>query len=206
VVRPPPSDRGGRRESRGRVRERRTERKEGGKRGEGETAGEKGARGMRIGDVGVEHDCTGVSERASERARERERERERERAGGWLSMVADGIHQGPGRGCGRRGFKWKLRPIRRNRRHDYRAPASTGLQHAEISACRSRRAGERARTRASVKCRSPPTRAHSAHTLASPSFHLILARARARARGRTLFPLSASRCSRPTTGALEFLV
>jgi len=92
VVRPPPSDRGGRRESRGRVRERRTERKEGGKRGEGETAGEKGARGMRIGDVGVEHDCTGVSERASERERERERERESRRVvidgGGWYTSGA----------------------------------------------------------------------------------------------------------------------
>lgn len=32
-------------------------------------------------------------------------------------MVADST---PDRGCGRRGFKWKLRPIRRNRRHGYR--------------------------------------------------------------------------------------
>lgn len=38
-----------------------------------------------------------------------------------LSMVADSTSE-PEAGCGgrRRGFKWKLRPIRRNRRHGYR--------------------------------------------------------------------------------------
>lgn len=52
------------------------------------------------------------------------------------------------RGCGRRGFKWKLRPIRRNRRHGYRRlrpPACTqtwllGHVHARNTDARDYRA------------------------------------------------------------------
>jgi len=128
---------------------------------------------MRVGDVGVEHDCTGASER--------ERERGREPEGGyrWWRMV---YIRGPGGGVGGGDSSGSC-----GQSEGIVAMTTGRLRPPACSTQRSPLAGARARAsergHAYTREREMPvssTRAHCAHTLAS--FRLILSLACARAR------------------------
>jgi len=130
----------------------------------------RGSEGTRVGDVGVERDCTGARER-------RMTVREGEPEGGyrWWRMVHI---RGPGGGVGggdSSGSCGQSEGIVAMATGRLRPPACSTQRSL---ACRSTRAGER-RGHAYTRERLAKRFLLDAHTLASPSLHPVLARARA---------------------------